>query len=42
MREAGMQLLDALQRLESLDHRFQARSRLAMRHTNGDLAEARG
>jgi hypothetical protein len=28
MREAGMQLLDALQRLESIDHRFQDRSRL--------------
>ncbi len=28
MREAGLQLLDALQRLESLDHRFQERSRL--------------
>jgi len=26
MKEAGMQLLDALQRLESLDRRFQARS----------------
>ena len=42
MREAGMQLLDALQRLESLDRRFQGRSRLAMPHKNGDLAEARG
>jgi len=27
MREAGMQLLDALQRLETLDRRFQVRSR---------------
>ena len=29
MSEAGMQLLDALQRLESLDRRFQARSRMS-------------
>jgi hypothetical protein len=29
MREVGMQLLDALQRLESLDRRFQTRSRVA-------------
>jgi hypothetical protein len=28
MREAGMQLLDALQRLETADRRFQERSRL--------------
>src|SRR5690242_1210640 len=42
MREAGIQLLDALQRLESLDRRFQARSRIATAHKNGDLAEARG
>ena len=41
-REAGMQLLDALQRLESLDRRFQARSRNARPHKNGNLAEARG
>ena len=27
MREAGLQLLDALERLESLDRRFQIRSR---------------
>jgi hypothetical protein len=30
MREAGLQLLDALERLESLDRRFQIRSRIAM------------
>ena len=42
MRESGMQLLDALQRLESLDRRFQARSRNAKPHKNGNLAEARG
>ena len=42
MREVGMQLLDALQRLESLDRRFQARSRIATPHKNGNLAEGRG
>ena len=42
MREAGMQLLDALQRLEALDRRFQARSRIAAPHKNGSLAETRG
>ncbi len=36
MREVGMQLLDALQRLESLDRRFQARSRLSNSHQNGN------
>ena len=36
MREVGMQLLDALERLESLDRRFQARSRLSNRHRNGN------
>jgi hypothetical protein len=41
MREAGMQLLDALQRLEALDRRFQARSRIAPPHQNGNLREAR-
>jgi hypothetical protein len=35
MREVGMQLLDALERLESLDRRFQARSRLSSPHRNG-------
>ena len=29
MREVGLQLLDALERLESLDRRFQIRSRIA-------------
>ena len=29
VREAGLQLLDALERLESLDRRFQTRSRVA-------------
>ena len=42
MREVGMQLLDALQRLESLDRRFQSRSRIAAPHKNGNLAEGRG
>src|SRR5215831_2015289 len=41
MREAGMQLLDALQRLEALDRRFQARSRIVTSHKNGNLQEAR-
>ena len=40
VREAGLQLLDALERLESLDRRFQARSRVAA-HGNGNVAEAR-
>src|ERR1700738_2263810 len=39
MREAGMQLLDALQRLESLDRRFQARSRMASSHKSGNSRE---
>jgi hypothetical protein len=42
LREAGVQLLDALQRLESLDRRFQARSRGVAAHENGNRAEARG
>ena len=29
MREVGLELLDALERLEALDRRFQARSRMA-------------
>jgi hypothetical protein len=36
MREAGIQLLDALQRLESLDRRFQTRSGIAPSHQNGN------
>jgi hypothetical protein len=42
MREVGLELLDALERLEALDRRFQARSRIAKPHENGNLAEARG
>jgi hypothetical protein len=40
MREAGLQLLDALERLESLDRRFQIRSRRAV-DRNGTMAEAK-
>jgi hypothetical protein len=42
MREAGLQLLDALQRLENVDRRFQKRSRVPMgshsdnRHPDGN------
>ena len=39
MREAGMQLVDALQRLESLDRRFQARSGIAAPRMNGNSRE---
>ena len=35
MREAGMELLDALDRLEALDRRFQVRSRMASGDRNG-------
>ena len=38
LRDACIQLVDALQRLESLDHRFQARSRNLAAHDNGNLA----
>ena len=31
LREAGLQLLDALERLEAVDRRFQQRSRMAVR-----------
>jgi hypothetical protein len=34
MRETGVQLLDALQRLEAVDRRFQERSRLCARTAN--------
>ena len=40
LREAGLQLLDALERLESLDRRFQIRSRYAV-DRNGSLSEAK-
>ena len=41
VREAGLQLLDALERLESLDRRFQIRSRVAAER-NEIMTEARG
>jgi hypothetical protein len=41
MREVGLELLDALERLESLDRRFQIRSRIAAER-NGNGAEVRG
>ena len=40
MREAGMELLDALDRLEALDRRFQIRSRCAA-DRNGTMSEAK-
>jgi hypothetical protein len=40
MKDAGMQLLDALQRLESLDRRFQARSRISASQNNGNGRDA--
>ena len=41
MREIGLELLDALERFESSDRRFQLRSRIAA-DRNGNGAEARG
>ena len=40
MREVGLQLLDALERLEALDRRFQIRSRIAA-DRNGTLSESK-
>jgi hypothetical protein len=42
MREIGLELLDALERLEALDRRFQARSRTSISNRNGRAEEARG
>jgi len=42
MREVGLELLDALERLEALDRRFQARSRMARPAQNGRQLEAKG
>jgi hypothetical protein len=42
MREVGLQLLDALERLESLDRRFQIRSRLSGGQRGENHTEARG
>ena len=41
MREASLQLLDALERLETLDRRFQVRSRMATSPRNGRAEDAR-
>ena len=41
MREASLQLLDALERLEALDRRFQVRSRMAPSPRNGRAEAAR-
>jgi hypothetical protein len=41
MREAGLQLLDALERLESLDRRFQVRSQIA-KGADRNAADDRG
>lgn len=42
MREAGVQLLDALQRLETVDRRFQARSRVDSRHRRPSVERSPG
>ena len=42
MREAGLELRDALDRLEALARRFQVRSRMAPPPQNGKPEEARG
>jgi len=42
MRDAGLQLLDALERLESLDRQFQIRSRLSGSQRAENRTEARG
>lgn len=41
VREAGLQLLDALERLETVDRRFQERSRLSCPNGNGSLRSKR-
>ena len=41
MREVGLELLDALERLEALDRRFQVRSRMVAPHKNGSAAGER-
>ena len=40
MREVGLKLLDALERLEALDRRFQIRSRIAA-DRNGTVSDAK-
>jgi hypothetical protein len=42
MRAIGMELLDALERLEALDRRFQARSRTSISNRNAGTEDARG
>jgi hypothetical protein len=42
MREAGLEVLDALDRLQALDRRFQVRSRMALPPQNGKPEGARG
>jgi hypothetical protein len=42
MRDVGLQLLDALERLESLDRQFQIRSRLSGSQRAENRTEARG
>jgi hypothetical protein len=44
LREAGLQLLDALERLETVDRRFQTRSRISRgpRHTEAEHAAENG
>ena len=43
MREVGMELLDALERLEALDRRFQVRSRLSSGERNaGEISNGNG
>ena len=42
MREVGLQLLDALERLESLDRRFQIRSRIAADRNRNRSREGKG
>ena len=44
VRDAGLQLLDALERLETVDRRFQTRSRISRgpRHTEAEHAAGNG
>jgi hypothetical protein len=42
MREIGLELLDALERLDALDRRFRARSRMSTSYENRSAEEARG
>ena len=41
MREVGLELLDALERLEALARHFQVRSRMVASHRNGSAAGER-